>query len=59
MITPSTDNTSETSSLNTNKANKASNKVEIKDNHFMYKNGNNTYDSYLNPFEFSEEIIPS
>lgn len=51
----STNTMSETSSLN-NK-NYSSNKVEIKDNHFINKNGINPYDSYLNPFELTEETL--
>lgn len=46
---PSTNNNSETSSLN-------SNKVEIKDNHFI-SNKINSFNSYLSPFELSDETL--
>ena len=47
----STNTNSETSSLN-------SNKVEIKDNHFINNPKNNhRFDSYLSPFELSEETL--
>ena len=49
----SINNNSETSSLN----DKNISKVEIKDNHFINKGQNNPFDSYLNPFEFSEETL--
>ena len=51
--TSSTNNNSETSSLN----DKNINKVEIKDNHFINKGQNIPFNSYLNPFEFSEETL--
>ena len=50
----SSNNNNETSNLNTKKS---LNKVEIKENHFIMKNGNNSYDSYLSPFELTEETL--
>ena len=45
---------SETSSLNEEKS---SSKVEIKDNHFINKGKNNSFDLFLIPFELSEETL--
>ena len=56
-IMPSSSNNdiNETSSLNSNKS---SNKVEIKENHFINHNESISYkDSYINPFEFTEETL--
>ena len=50
----SSTNSSETSSLNDKKP---LGKVEIKDNHFINKGEINPYDSYLNPYELSEETL--
>ena len=47
---PSMNNNSETSSLN-------SNKVEIKDNHFISNKNNSFNSSYLSPFELSDETL--
>ena len=46
---PSTNNNSETTSLN-------GNKVEIKENHFI-SNKNNSFNSYSSPFELSDETL--
>ena len=47
----------ETTNLNVNKSSKA-NKVEIKENHFIKMNESNNYvNSYITPFEFSEETL--
>ena len=53
-ISSNNNNNNETSSLN---ANKPSNKVEIKENHFINKNENNPFNSYKSPFELSEETL--
>ena len=45
---------SETNSLNDKKS---STKVEIKDNHFINKGENSPYNSYLSPFELTEETL--
>ena len=44
----------ETNSLN---GKKSSTKVEIKDNHFINKGENSPYNSYLSPFELTEETL--
>ena len=55
MPSSSNNDTNETSSLNSNKS---SNKVEIKENHFINHNESISYkDSYINPFEFTEETL--
>ena len=53
-ISSNNNNNNETSSLNVNKP---SNKVEIKENHFINKNENNPFNSYISPFELSEETL--